>query len=82
MDLSYGVLNNATFDRILEVLIEGARATSVLVKHQVDWSGSRTVAVFLPLLERVSPKIPEFRGVGCDLEPVVANEEEIVRALR
>ena len=81
MDLSYGALHNTTSDRLLEGLIEGARGTIKSAKHQVEWGGCGTAIVFLPVLERVSPETPKFRSVGCDLEPVVANEEEIVRAL-
>ena len=34
-----------------------------------------------PLLQSVTPKRPKFRGARGDLEPVVANEEEVVRAI-
>ena len=36
---------------------------------------------FLPVLERVYPVTPKFWSLRCDLEPVVADEEEIARAL-
>ena len=81
MDLSYCVLRNAVSDRIPEGFIERVRAKSIVGKHKVEWSGAGTVMALLPVLERVSPETPKFRGVGCNFEPVVANEDEIVRAL-
>ena len=81
MDRSYGVLHNATPDCILEGFIEGGGVAFISIVHQVEWGGRGTVMAFLPVPERVSPETPKFRGVRCDLEPVVTNEEELVRAL-
>ena len=50
-------------------------------KHEVDGSGPGSLAPSRPLFQRVSPEIPELRGVRGDLEPMVTDEEEIVSAL-
>jgi len=44
-------------------------------------SGSGKVMAFLPMVQSVSPETPKFWGSRSDLEPVVTNEEEIIRAL-
>ena len=36
---------------------------------------------FLPVLQSVAAVGPKLRSVGCDLEPMMANEEEVVRTL-
>jgi len=81
-DLSYGVLPDATPNRVLEGFVEeDTRVTFSPVQHQVEGSGSGTVMAFPPVLQSVSPETPKFWGSRRDFEPVVANEEEIVRAL-
>ena len=37
---------------------------------------------FAPILYRVAPEAPKLRSTRRDLEPVMANEEEVVRVLR
>ena len=82
MDLSYGILYDSAPDRILEGFIEGdMTAVSTFVQHQVEGSGHRTAMTFLPILQSVAPETPKFRGARRNLEPMVANEEEIVGAL-
>ena len=82
MNSSYGALCDASSDRILEGFIEGnARVAFASVQHHVERSGSGTAMAFLPILQGVSPETPEFRGKRRNLEPVVTNEEEVVRAL-
>ena len=51
------------------------------VQHEIDETGSRTLIAPRPLVQAVAPKRPKLRGVGSDLEPVVADEEEIVGPL-
>jgi len=82
MDLAYGVLRDTTPDRVLEGYVEGdTRVAFVSIQHQVEWDGSGTVMALLPILQSVSPETPKFWGSRRDFKPVVANEEEIVRAL-
>jgi len=35
-----------------------------------------------PIPYRIAPKVPKLRGTRGNLKPVVANEEEVIRALR
>ena len=82
MNLSYGALHDSTPDRIPEGSIEGdPRVTLISVQHQVEGADSRMAVAFLPVLQSVSPETPEFRGARCDFEPVMTNEEEVVRPL-
>ena len=79
---SYGALHDATPDRILEGFIEGGVGVIFIrIQHQVEGCSSGTGMTFLPILQSVPPEAPEFRGERRTLEPVVANEEEVVRAL-
>jgi len=79
---SYGALHDATPDRILEGFIEGStRIMFVIIQDQVEGSSSGTGMTSLPIPQRVPPEAPEFWGERCNLEPVVTNEEEVVRAL-
>ena len=82
MGLSYGVLHDATPDCVLEGFVKvGTRVAFVSIQHQVEGSGSGKVVAFLPILQSVSPETPKFWGSRRDLEPVVANEEEVPRTL-
>jgi len=82
VDSTYGILRDATPDRILEGFVEEEiRVGFVSIQHQVEVGGScQTAITFLPVPQSGSPEAPKFRGARRDLEPVVANEEEIVRA--
>jgi len=81
MSSSYGALNDATSDRDLEGFVEGDTGiASASVQHQVERGGSGTVMAFLPIFQGVSPETPEFWGERRNLEPVMAHEEEVVRA--
>jgi hypothetical protein len=51
------------------------------VQHKIDWRGSRTGVLSLPVFQTVTPETPELRGATGDFEPVVTDEEEVVRAL-
>ena len=79
MNLSYSVLHDATPDRILEGRIEGVLVAFESAQHQVKGGGSGTVVPFFPVPKSVSPEVPKLRGARCDLEPVVADEEKVVR---
>ena len=82
MNLADGVLHDVTLDRLLEGFVEeDGGVLSVFVQYQVKGGGSVAIIAFLPSLQGVSPEVPEFWGAGCDLEPVVADEEEVVGAL-
>ena len=82
MNSAYGILPNATSDRILEGFIEGGVGVAlVFVQYQVEGSSPGPAMAFRPILESISPEVPKFRSAICDLEPVVANKEEIVTAL-
>ena len=82
MNLSYGVLHDATSDRILEGSIKGGiRVALVSVQHQVEGGGAGTVMPFLPNLPCVSPETPKLWCARSDIEPVVANEKEVVGTL-
>jgi len=82
MDLSDSILDDMTPDRVLKgVAEEDGRVGFASIQHQVEGSGSGIIMALLSVLQGVSPETPEFWGAGCDLEPMVANEEEIVRTL-
>ena len=82
MNLSYGILYDTSPDCVLEGFVEKvSRVGCILVQHQVEWSDSGTFMVFHPIPQGGSPEAPEFWGAGCDLEPMVANEEEVVTTL-
>ena len=52
-----------------------------ILEHQVEWSGPRAMAESSPILRGVTPETPNFRSPRGDLEPMMANEEEVVRSL-
>jgi len=75
-------LHDTTPDRISEGPIKrGVVVTLRSIQHQVERSGSGSVMALLPILQGVSPETPKFWGARCNLEPMVANEEEVIRAL-
>ena len=51
------------------------------VERKVEGNGPGTLIALRPLLGSVTPEIPKLRGVGGNLEPMVTNEEEVVRTL-
>ena len=77
MNLSYGILHDATPDRIPEGPIEGDARAATPVQHQAEGGGSRTAMLFLPVQQSFSPEVPKFWGARCDREPVVADEEVV-----
>ena len=82
VDLTHGILHDVTPDRVPEGFIEEDGGVGFVDdQHQVEGRDSETIMTFLPILQSVSPEAPKFWGAGCDLEPVVADEEEVIRAL-
>ena len=80
MDLSYGALNDPSPDHTVEGPIHAVvGVTFISIQHQVDGDDSRTVMSSPPFLEGVSPETPNLWSARCNFEPVVANEEEVVR---
>ena len=64
---------------ILEGLVEGIVKGDVRSYQQkLEGGASGKVMALLPISQSVSPEAPKFRSARCDLEPVVANEEEVV----
>ena len=82
MDLSYGILVGITPNRVPEGFTEEDSTVGFASpQHQVDGSSSGMIMALLPILKGVSPEAPQLRSAGCDLKPMVANEEEVVRPL-
>ena len=50
----------------------------IAVQDQVEWSSPRTMGPSSPILRSTSPETPKVRSPRGDLEPVMANEEEVV----
>ena len=53
----------------------------VVIEHQVEWSGPRTMTPSSPILRSVSPETPDLWSLRGDLKPMMANEKEVVRSL-
>ena len=56
-------------------------ATECFVQHQIEWSanpGTKTPPLLV--FQVVAPKSPKLQGAQSHLEPVVANEEEVIRS--
>ena len=84
VDLSYGISRGTISERILERIVETGlwiAHVSLPVQHKVEETNSRTAMPFLPFPQSISPETPKLRSTRCDLEPVVADEEEVERAL-
>ena len=84
MNLSYGVPRGVIPERILQGFVEGLRLSSTPrpVQHKIERGGYIGIrALSLPVFQTVTPEAPELREAAGDFEPVVTNEEEVVRAL-
>ena len=84
MDLSYDIPRGMISERVLNGMVDkGLRScTRSIVQDQVYRGRLRmTTEPLLPVLQSVSTVGPKLRGVGRDLEPMIANEEEVVRVL-
>ena len=81
MNFSYKIACSTFPERVPQVFIENSILVVPPVQDEVESRGSRTEVPFFPVFQTVTPGIPQFWGVKCDLEPVVTNEEEVVRAL-
>ena len=84
MDLSYGISSGTISERTLGDGVDGgARSRNRFVfQDQIYREGDSMVTQvpFLPVFQSVSAEGPQFRRAGCDLEPAMANEKEVVRA--
>ena len=67
---------------ILEYVAQGGVEITVVavitVQDQVEWNSPGTTAPSGPVLQGVAPETPNLRSPRGDLEPVMANEEEVV----
>lgn len=82
MYLTYEISPRAISDCTSEGIVEkgsGIAPDSELVKHQVDRDSYGVMMAFPPFHQGVSPETPKLRSARSDLEPMVANEEEVVR---
>jgi len=81
MDPPYLVSGSPPLEGTLEVGAKGALPVGVQnIQHQVDGGSSGTAAPLFPSLQRIPPKGPQLRGAGSDLEPMVTDEEEVIRS--
>jgi len=55
----------------------GVGVIFIPIQHQVEGSGFGKVMAFLPILQSVSPETPEFWGLRCDLESVMAKRRKL-----
>jgi len=76
------ILVGASLEDIEQLVVERV-IVPVEIQDQVERSGPKTVPVMpsRPVLRGVSPETPNLRGRRGDFEPVVADEEEVVRLL-
>ena len=68
---------------VLEYAAQGSvEVASVAVReHQVKWIGPRMTVPSSPILRGIAPETPNLWSPRGDLEPMMANEEEVVRSL-
>ena len=81
MNAPDGVPGCTILECVAQVDVEIFRLVVIVTKYKVQWSGPRTAVPPSPVLRGVSPETPNLWSLRSDLEPVTADEEEIVRSL-
>ena len=69
---------------ILEYVEQGGvegRIVVLYTQDQIEWSGPGTATPSCPVFGGVSPETPKLGSARGDVEPVTANEQEVVRFL-
>ena len=91
MNLSYGVPRGTILECILQGFIETAPSEPPFVKaaiserpsveYEIEWGRLVSKVSSRPILQVITPETPNLWGARSDLEPVMANQEEVVRSL-
>ena len=80
MNTSDGITGCTIPECIADRGIEISLLAIVAAQYKVERSGPRTAAPPGPIPGSVAPVTPKFRSPRGDFEPVVADEEEVVRS--
>ena len=88
MNLSYGVPRGTILECILQGFVEIVpfEPRSVLseppsVEYEIEWGRLVSKVSLRPILQVITPETSNLWGARGDLEPVMANQEEVVRSL-
>ena len=81
MDFPYNIARGPMPERVPQGFIENSIVACPPVQKEVEGEGSGTKVPAFPVSQIVTPGIPQSWGEIGDLEPVVTDEEEVVRAL-
>ena len=82
MDLPYGVTCRPVPEHVSQNFVERPISVMEFIQYKVDWGrDSRKKVPPPPVFQIIAPEAPQFWGVARDSEPVVANEEDVVRIL-
>jgi len=78
MDPSDGIPGGTILEFVVQGGIRMVTVKRMTTQYQVEGSGSGMRIPPRPVLEVVTPEAPKLRSTRGDLEPVMANEQEVV----